>query len=319
MTQDPRVSVIVLTYNQEDMVSETLDSLLLEPLYSNLEIVISDDASVDRTPDILRSYADRYPETIVLNLNEKNLGITGNCNAALECVTGEFIAFLAGDDINLPNKIHHQVSAFQKHPEAALCYHSVEVFNSDTNEQIEITDQNPDRRIHNTYDLIRLCGIAGASSVMVRRSCVPERGFDKRLPTVSDWKFFIDVTLNGDVIFVDEVLGRYRKSLGGTSQRTFDLLDESLRALELVKTDNPGDARLIEACDQGAARYIAGEIFRSLTTRPKHLPQLASRMLKHSRSRKYMIVASIAHVVSRAPVLGSVAVGMGNKLRSALK
>jgi len=264
MNSTPKMSVMVICYNQAHFIRETLDSVLAQG-YENLEIVVADDASTDGSQDILRQYAAQYPDKFVLVLNERNLGITGNSNAAFFACSGELIALLAGDDLFLPGKLSAQVEEFVKDPDVVLCYHPVEIFDSATNRTLYITNQNPGEDTHNALEIIMQAGIPGASSVMVRRSACPPGGFDVRLPSVSDWLFFIEVALRGKVVKVDRVLGRYRKHGKGASDRTLELLDETLMTLDLVLQKYPENKEMADACRIGKARYVAGEAYRQFS------------------------------------------------------
>jgi glycosyltransferase involved in cell wall biosynthesis len=272
------MSVMVICYNQAHFIRETLDSVLAQD-YENLEIVVADDASTDGTQDILRQYAAQYPDKFVLVLNERNLGITGNSNAAFFACSGEFIALFAGDDLFLPGKLSAQVEEFVKDPDVALCYHPVEVFDSATNRTLYITNQNPREDTHNALEIIMRAGIPGASSVMVRRSACPPGGFDVRLPSVTDWLFFIEVALRGKVVKVDRVLGRYRKHGKGASDRALDLLDETLMTLDIVLQKYPDRRDLADACRIGKARYLAGEAYRQFPRNITLAQQLLGRAI----------------------------------------
>ena len=74
----PMVSVIVLTYNHEKYIKEALDSILMQKVNFDYEILIGDDASSDNTVKILKKYQNRYPNIIRLFLNKINLGGTYN-------------------------------------------------------------------------------------------------------------------------------------------------------------------------------------------------------------------------------------------------
>lgn len=317
MTQNldmtPKVSVMIITYNQADLIEETIMSVLSKPVYPNLEIVVADDCSTDGAQAVLKDIQARYPDTIKLILNEKNLGITRNCNAAFFATTGEFVAVLGGDDLFKPTKIQKQVDQFLADPNIVLSYHPVEIFDSETKAIMAVTDQKDKLLKEDAYDVISKAGIAGASSMMVRRSACPDIGFDERLPVVSDWKFMIDVALQGKVGFVPEVLGGYRKSGHGVSEKTYELLGESLRTLTLVQSDNPDDAKLASACDKGAARYIAGEVYRSLAVHPQRAKTLATQMIGHSKSPVYLGLWAAAHLVATFPRLHRVIQYVGQK------
>lgn len=260
----PKVSVMIVTYNQEDLIGETIDSVLNQD-YPNLEIVVADDASTDNTPKIIKQYYDKYPDIIVPVLNQNNLGITGNSNASFFACKGEFIALLGGDDLFLPGKISKQVKAFDD-PEVVLSYHPVDVFLHQTNETLFLTNQTVKEQINDVYDIISKGGVPGASSIMVRASACPEHGFDPAFPVVSDWIFSIETAYKGKVKEIPELLGRYRKHGRGASERTFELLDESLLTLSTIQQHYPNDERLAEACSEGRYRYLCGELFRQLSS-----------------------------------------------------
>lgn len=93
----PRISVLVITYNQEDVIRRAIDSLLAQKDYI-YEICVSDDCSKDRTWDILQDYSDRYPGLFVLNRNNPNVGIFENCEKTWAMPSGDVIYQLSGDD-----------------------------------------------------------------------------------------------------------------------------------------------------------------------------------------------------------------------------
>ena len=86
----PRISVLVITYNQEDVISRAIDSLLLQRDYI-YEICVSDDCSKDRTWDILQDYSAKHPGLFVLNRNDPNVGIFENIEKTWTMPTGDII------------------------------------------------------------------------------------------------------------------------------------------------------------------------------------------------------------------------------------
>lgn len=93
----PRISVYIITYNQEDVIDRTLASILCQREYV-YEICISDDCSTDRTWEILQEYSCRYPGLFKLNRNDPNVGIFENTERVWSMVTGDIAYDLAGDD-----------------------------------------------------------------------------------------------------------------------------------------------------------------------------------------------------------------------------
>ena len=242
-TSYPKVSVFVATYNQKSFVQEAIESVLIQH-YPNLEIVVGDDGSTDGTQEVLLEYKEKYPDLFKLILSPKNEGISVNCNKILKECTGEFVAFLAGDDIWLPGKLLKQVSLLEKNPDASLCVSKVEWFDSKTNKTMLIHPPG-DFNVENmsTIDIAYHIGCAG-SSMMVRRNAVPEYGFEPALPMVSDWLFYIEVLRNGDVIFINEVLARYRRHGASMSNYPDLVFKEHMQTLFLLESkyeDMKGD------------------------------------------------------------------------------
>lgn len=259
--EQPQVSVMIITYNQIDFIAETINSVLAQN-YANLQLVVADDASTDGTQDLILKYKNDYPEIIKLVLNEKNLGITANCNSALSVCTGKYIAVLGGDDVFLPNKLLKQVALMESDDGIAITYHAVDIFQSQTNKTLFITNQNKNDTPLTMHELL-MCCIPGSSSIMVRKSMMPIYGFDPILPTVSDWLFNIELAARGKIAFLPEVLGRYRKHGNQASFRTLELLEESLENLNIAAKRYP-DLCPATYISKGKIRYLQGEVYRRL-------------------------------------------------------
>lgn len=189
-----KISVMVPVYNSKNYLRECLDSIFSQD-YDNFEVVVSDDASTDGGQEILKEYAMAH-KNMVLLLNEKNLGITDNCDQALQSCDGDYIVLFAGDDVMLPGKLSMQVSFMELHPDVAISYHSVEIFNSDTNTVLGYTSSTPADETNNTVDIITKMGIDGSMSIMSRSSMVPKDIYKTDVKYISDWLFQIEVSLD---------------------------------------------------------------------------------------------------------------------------
>lgn len=114
----PLVSFVLLTYNQQEFVQEAVRSALLQT-YQPLEIVISDDASTDRTFENARAVIDEYkgPHSVIGCVNSRNMGTNAHLNVAVRKAKGEFIVVAAGDDVSLPGRVENSsCSGNQAHP-----------------------------------------------------------------------------------------------------------------------------------------------------------------------------------------------------------
>jgi glycosyltransferase involved in cell wall biosynthesis len=92
------ISVIVVTYNQEETIARALDSILMQKCSHPYEIVIGEDCSTDSTADVCREYARRHADRIRLFCNEHNKGLIDNYYDCLLQCRGKYIADCAGDD-----------------------------------------------------------------------------------------------------------------------------------------------------------------------------------------------------------------------------
>jgi glycosyltransferase involved in cell wall biosynthesis len=93
----PKISVIIITYNQASLISRAINSVLIQKEWL-FEIIICDDCSSDNTWEIINNYINDYPEYIKAYRNSSNLGIFGNFENTWSKPTGDFITFLSGDD-----------------------------------------------------------------------------------------------------------------------------------------------------------------------------------------------------------------------------
>lgn len=102
MNNTIEISVVVITYNQQDCITKALDSLTCQKEWIH-EIVISDDCSKDNTWQVVCDYAERFPNLVKPYRNGTNLGIYGNMLAGYRRATGNVLATLSGDDEFLPD------------------------------------------------------------------------------------------------------------------------------------------------------------------------------------------------------------------------
>lgn len=208
--QLPLVSIAIITYNQKEYLRECIESCLAQD-YTNIEIVVADDCSTDGTQNMLREYEMQHPTKFILKLSEKNQGITANSNAAHFACSGKYIAWMGGDDLMLPGKLIKQVQFMEENPNCTICYHNLEVFDSDTNKTLYYFNDklklNGDIRT-----VIKYGTFNGACSNLVRTNKTPKHGYNSSIPVASDWLYWVETLGNGGTInYIDEILGKYRR------------------------------------------------------------------------------------------------------------
>lgn len=128
----PFVSFCILTYNQENFIRDAILGAI-EQNYPNMEIIISDDCSTDRTYDVInetvKSLKNTHNHKIIVNRNPENLGIAEHCNKVMyEIAKGELLVMAGGDDVSLPTRVSEAVACFEKYPEiTSLSFSSEQV------------------------------------------------------------------------------------------------------------------------------------------------------------------------------------------------
>jgi glycosyltransferase involved in cell wall biosynthesis len=116
----PHVSIGMPVFNGEKYLKEALDSILAQT-YRDFELIISDNASTDRTEQICRKYATE-DSRIRYYRNERNIGCPKNFNRVFELSSGELFKWAAYDDVHAPEFLRKCVSVLDKDPSVVLCH-----------------------------------------------------------------------------------------------------------------------------------------------------------------------------------------------------
>jgi len=235
----PLVSVAIITYNQQEYLEACIESVLKQE-YENIEIVIADDASTDGTQDMLREYDAKFPGKFILKLSDENGGITKNSNLAHFSCSGKYIAWMGGDDLMLPEKILKQVEYMENNPKCTISYHNLDVFDSATGKTLYEFNGVIKPRQGKVDIAIKYGAFNGACSSMVRRDKTPASGFNEQIPVTSDWLFWIECLVNGgDISYLPEILGRYRRHENNITSKFDDDYREQFLTLNIVESQYP--------------------------------------------------------------------------------
>jgi len=214
------VSIVLVLYNSEKTVIETLNSIY-EQTYEQIELIIADDASKDLTMDVvntwLSDFENRFCNVEIVTV-DKNTGVTCNCNRGVKKASGKYIQLLAGDDILLPDAIETRVSAQKKYPNDIIVT-KIDVFGESSlvrkqenwcNKGYKILQK--DRNVQ--YKKLLKSGgyIAGPSWSFLDKNIYEKVGFyDERFPMMEDYPFLIKIMENGyQFRFINKSTIRYR-------------------------------------------------------------------------------------------------------------
>ena len=237
-----RVSILMLTYKAEDTVIAAMDGALSQTVAC--EIIVSDDASPDKTFELMSAHAADYrgPHALSVRRNVSNLGLSQHLNDLLAQATGDIIVFMAGDDISYPQRVAELLQAFQDNPEAFVAGSGWDEVDMQ-NRMIRRRPRNLPYRFSLTFfaNAGRMATVVGAT-LAIRREVYsvfgPIRG------SVEDNVLTLRGALLGGGICLDSALVRYRQN------------PESLSNWLFARGDNSADA-FRKRYQRTSAMYLA--------------------------------------------------------------
>jgi glycosyltransferase involved in cell wall biosynthesis len=200
----PLISIVLCTYNGERFIKEQVDSILNQT-YSNIELVISDDASTDGTPRILNEY--KADQKVKLFFQQENTGATKNFEFAIRKTNGAFIAFSDQDDIWLPQKIERLYGAIA---DGSLIYSDSELIEEQGKRlHKKISDLRNMYSGHETAGFV-FSNVVWGHALMINSKILPS------ILSIPDgiphdiWTAFVATTITG-IKYLDEPLTLYRQ------------------------------------------------------------------------------------------------------------
>ena len=119
-SNQPRLSIGLPVYNGEKFLKEAIDSLLAQT-FEDFELIISDNASTDKTEEICRAYAEK-DQRIRYYRNDKNIGCARNFDRVFKLSSGEYFKWAAYDDLHAPDFIEKCVEVLDQDPTIILCH-----------------------------------------------------------------------------------------------------------------------------------------------------------------------------------------------------
>jgi glycosyltransferase involved in cell wall biosynthesis len=225
MKSDPLVSVIVIFLDEEQFIREAIESVFTQT-YHHWELILVDDGSMDTSTSIARGYAREHPERVryIEHRAHQNRGMSTSRNLGISNANGEYIAFLDGDDIWLPNKLEQQVAILENKSEVGMVFAPTQWWYGWTNKKEDIArDFVHDLGIPSNVVLkppellIQFLPKESISpctcSVLLRREVVEQvGGFEDIFKGLyEDQAFFAKVSLNSPVIASSTQIAKYRQ------------------------------------------------------------------------------------------------------------
>jgi len=208
----PKLSTVVIAYNQEEYIQEALQSIVSQKTDFQCEVIVADDASTDKTQDIIRKFAAQYPTLIKPILRKRNIGAWNNFVDALRKANGEYIALCEADDFWVDNqKIQKQVEFLERNKKYALCFHPVRVTFEDSSRKEYVYPKLVKKSDFTLEELLNQNYIQ-TNSVVYRRQDYRKLAKDV-MP--GDWYLHLYHAQFGKIGFINKTMSVYRRHKGG--------------------------------------------------------------------------------------------------------
>ncbi len=212
----PLVSMFITSYNQEDFVRDAIEGAFAQT-YSPLEIVMSDDASGDRTYAIMEEMAAAYqgPHRVILNRNEKNLHITRHVDKVMTLCSGELIVENAADDVSVPHRVERMVAHWLACGRRAKAIHTARRRMDEQGNLHEVFDDERVLANMTPLEVIRDHGTLVGASLAWSREVYDVFGPQAPIAIFDDFPTCFRASLIGEIHYIPEPLLHYRD--GGVS------------------------------------------------------------------------------------------------------
>jgi glycosyltransferase involved in cell wall biosynthesis len=232
MNHKPKVSVIMITYNQELYIKEAIQGVLVQKIAFDIELIVADDCSTDQTETVVWEIINTHPQGKIIKYTRhaKNKGMMHNFMWALEQCSGNYIALCEGDDYwTDPYKLQKQVDFLEANLDYVLCYHPVYELNGDIKKEVIRMPNEPSE-----YDTASSMAMYGnyiyTPSVVFRNITFTISQELAKAPAI-DWYIYLSLASYGKYGKLTDTMATYRLNTGVWSQ-----LDNKKRLIQFFVT-----------------------------------------------------------------------------------
>jgi len=209
----PSLSVIIPNYNHAQYLPEQLDAILAQSLQPS-EIVVIDDASTDKSCEIVTAYQKKYPHISLIRLEKNSGGPEIPLRIGVESIKTDYIIFCASDDLVQPGFFEESMQFVSEHPEVALCFGKCVFFENQKPYHFQELSPflihtprvfSPDEWIE-TFRKYHL-HIPSQSSLFKRSTLLEQGGHDQKLKGYADYYFNYQLAFKYPIAFVPKRWG----------------------------------------------------------------------------------------------------------------
>lgn len=212
----PQLSILIFSFNQEQYIRQTIESILTQESDYSWELIICDDASFDSTPEIIKEYALENTNIIPV-LRKKNIGLIKNYYDGISRARGEYVMVCAGDDYWAAGKIQCQIDYLQKNKNVGLVYGDIIKKRSD-GETIK------SGKYDNTFMTLIKNNHIPALTICFRNSLIKEYLSEVNPRSkgwlMEDYPFMLWLSIKSKIEYIPQIFGNYRVLDNSASHQT---------------------------------------------------------------------------------------------------
>jgi len=227
-----KLSIVIITYNHDTFIGKAIDRILLQKVNFDYELIICDDASGDRTQEIITGYQQKNPGIIKPYFSPQNKGALAMAEKAFKMASGNYLAWLDGDDYwTYEGKLQYQVDFLDKNPSYSGCFHDAAIIST-----CKIPSKSNDLLYYNQWkyysqfnkytpdfypwDLIERSLIPTASLVC-RKECLAADVFERYsdIKLSINWLFHLIIIKNSRFRYFNELWSVYKDHSEGISKK----------------------------------------------------------------------------------------------------
>lgn len=232
------VSIFCLTFNHAPYIRQCLDGFLMQKTNFHFEVIVHDDASTDKTADIIKEYAAKYPNVIIPIFETTNMysqiGFGRLFEIMIDLSKGKYIALCEGDDYwTDPMKLQKQIDFLESHSEYSMCFHNAIVHHEDGNVPDHLFLHVNVNREYTGLEILENWTVPTASTVL-RKEVVDSQKYeiaskDKRF-IYGDIILFLSAAECGKIYYLANTMSVYRRHQGAFVSH--NSLERDLRGVE---------------------------------------------------------------------------------------
>lgn len=268
MAHNPLVSIIMPAFNHELYVGEALQSIGNQT-YHNTELIVIDDGSTDRTAEIIRAYIEKNGGRNIRFISKPNEGVCRTLNAGLAMATGDYIAFIASDDVWLPERLARQLEFMENNREIGMVFADVWFLDGTRRTNSRWSDYKPALRglftngiaVDNLYTRLLTQPLVPALTVLIRRRVLLDVGFFDESLIYEDHDLWLRIAMKYPLGYIDSPLACYRLHAANVSNNAVFMLKGMWQTVR--KHLKVGPLKNSRRRQAGVLLQLAGNLFAS--------------------------------------------------------